>query len=537
MPKNIVICSDGTGNSAVKDRGTNVFKLFEAVDLQTQPGNKEFVPQIAYYDDGVGTERLKPLKIIGGAFGWGLSRNIRDLYRELARVYEAGDRIFLFGFSRGAYTARSLAGMIAQVGIVDRGKVRTDAELKALVKRAYKQHRRCFRRIWSRGGKLETRPADTFREQYAVRHDSFEDKTRPPIAFVGVWDTVDAVGFPIDEIAQLWDRVVYPFIFPDKDLSSVVERACHAVAIDDERYTFHPVMWNNERRVEQVWFAGVHSNVGGGYPKQGLSLVSLSWMMKRAEACGLRFITHVRDAYSELQNVNDKVYNSRAGLASYYRYKPRDIAAICHEAREVIPKLHLSVIERIALGTDAYAPGNIPANSVVVATDPAMDPIAEAVTREIQAAEPRLLDRTGHWIRLRRLVHSLTLATSLAIAGAVVAGKAGFDITNMGTLATAAGELRKLGEAAASLATMSGWSSALGTITRIWWLGAALIALYALSFFFTRRMEQTYSEFWFALRSRLRMLLLGQDGAGSEDTETRTRAAVAGAEGPAAPPA
>jgi uncharacterized protein (DUF2235 family) len=108
VAKNIIICSDGTGNSAIKDRGTNVFKLFEAVDLNGHRTNPNLDAQVAMYDDGVGTESFLPLKLLGGAFGFGLARNVRKLYTELVRIYDAGDRIYLFGFSRGAFTARTL---------------------------------------------------------------------------------------------------------------------------------------------------------------------------------------------------------------------------------------------------------------------------------------------------------------------------------------------------------------------------------------------------------------------------------------------
>ena len=111
MPKRIVICSDGTGNSAIKGRGTNVFKLFEAVDLETHKFDPDATPQIAIYDDGVGTEKFKPLKILSGATGWGLSRNVKHLYKELARIYDPGDDIYMFGFSRGAFTVRTLVGL------------------------------------------------------------------------------------------------------------------------------------------------------------------------------------------------------------------------------------------------------------------------------------------------------------------------------------------------------------------------------------------------------------------------------------------
>lgn len=125
MAKNIVICSDGTGNTAIKGRGTNVFKLFEAIDLNGHKTQPELTPQVALYDDGVGTENFKPLKIFTGATGYGLSRNVKQLYKELVRIYDPGDRIFLFGFSRGAFTVRTLVGVIAACSILDVKKLRT----------------------------------------------------------------------------------------------------------------------------------------------------------------------------------------------------------------------------------------------------------------------------------------------------------------------------------------------------------------------------------------------------------------------------
>ena len=121
--KNIVLCSDGTGNTAIKARGTNVFKLYEAIDIQGHKYDQSLTPQVAFYDDGVGTSSLAPVKLIGGAFGYGLRKNVKDLYTELIHVYEPGDHIFLFGFSRGAYTVRALSGLIQYCGILDLKKV------------------------------------------------------------------------------------------------------------------------------------------------------------------------------------------------------------------------------------------------------------------------------------------------------------------------------------------------------------------------------------------------------------------------------
>src|SRR5512139_3292800 len=141
MAKNIVICSDGTGNSTIKGRGTNVFKLFEAVDVNGHQRDARLTPQVTFYDDGVGTENFKPLQLAGGAFGWGLSRNVRQLYKELARVYDPGDNIFLFGFSRGAFTVRSLVGLIATCGLVDPRRVPSAAGFDKLVDQAYAAYR------------------------------------------------------------------------------------------------------------------------------------------------------------------------------------------------------------------------------------------------------------------------------------------------------------------------------------------------------------------------------------------------------------
>jgi uncharacterized protein (DUF2235 family) len=133
VAKNIIICSDGTGNTAIKDRGTNVFKLYEAIDLNGHRTDPTLAPQVALYDDGVGTETFLPLKLLGGAFGWGMKRNVLKLYTGLVRIYDPGDRIYLFGFSRGAFTVRTLAGLIAKCGILDWNELNTTDAMRAAV--------------------------------------------------------------------------------------------------------------------------------------------------------------------------------------------------------------------------------------------------------------------------------------------------------------------------------------------------------------------------------------------------------------------
>jgi hypothetical protein len=192
------------------------------------------------------------------------------------------------------------------------------------------------------------------------------------IDFVGVWDTVGAVGTPFEELRELFNWI-YPMRFSELTPSSRIQRACHAVSIDDDRRTFHPELWNEKgiraTQVDQVWFAGVHSNVGGGYVKHGMSLVALDWMMAEAEQCGLRFIQADRDYVRTHQDIHDELYDARAGLGVYYRWDPRDIVKLCRDHHITYPKIHVSVLERIANGTGCYAPINLPNQCLVVRTN------------------------------------------------------------------------------------------------------------------------------------------------------------------------
>ena len=506
MPKNIVICSDGTGNSAIKDRGTNVFKLYEAVDLGGGG-------QIAFYDDGVGTEGFKPLKLLGGAAGLGLSRNVRELYAALVRVYGPGDRIFLFGFSRGAFTVRTLADFIVTCGILDRRKFHTDHGLRARVKRAYRQVYR--RKYQAKIPKIFSAPfseedAEDFRRKRGVSDPVHAPSGRIPIAFVGVWDTVDAVGFPVDDVADRFNDWIHQFKFPDRMLSPQVEKGCHAVSIDDERHTFHPVMWDERGedkenpRIEQVWFAGVHANVGGGYPKQGMSLVPLDWMMAHAGAAGLRFLDADWKLIREHRNVHDKLYNSRAGLSAYYHYRPRDIAGLCH-GHGVTPKIHASALERIAQGTEGYAPGNIPGGLRIVETRGTGRnlPAAEAAIRAALPNGNAPLDRVRGQVSQREWNQTFTIAFTLAAACGIVF--LGSEQRTLGGLlsgflslvfsADIPGLLALLGR---SLARRPAWTAALVALP---------LAFYGVGRRIRGRMDRAYSEFWFRLAPGLRKLL------------------------------
>jgi hypothetical protein len=227
----------------------------------------------------------------------------------------------------------------------------------------------------------------------------FCNNEQPKIHFIGVWDTVDAVGMPF-HISDIINGVFYRFKFPNQTLSEHVEHAYHALAVDEERHSFVPLLWkqdipsqNKSQKIEQVWFAGAHSNVGGGYPKQGMSLVALDWLMDKAQSAGLRFIAEDREYYNKHGNVDDKLYDPRAGLGVFYRWKPRDIVLLCRD-NGVPPKIHLTVLERIAHGTEDYCPGNLPPNATLVIT-PTRDPEKDAAAL-VRASAAELVLKTAH---------------------------------------------------------------------------------------------------------------------------------------------
>jgi uncharacterized protein (DUF2235 family) len=270
--KRLVMCCDGTWNTpdqstAGQARPTNVTKI--ALALSGEDGDG--VEQRVFYQRGVGTERWERLR--GGALGFGLSRDVRDTYRFVVESFEPGDELFFFGFSRGAFTARSTVGLIRNAGVLR-------PEHAGRVDEAYALYRDRDDRKHPRGDE-----ATLFRHSYS--HE-------PPIRFVGVFDTVGALGIPLSgPLATLVNRA---WGFHNTDLSSRVQAAFQALSIDEQRPPFKPAVWKPSapaqgQRIEQVWFAGVHCDVGGGYvaAESGLPDIALLWMADRAHACGLAF--------------------------------------------------------------------------------------------------------------------------------------------------------------------------------------------------------------------------------------------------------
>jgi uncharacterized protein (DUF2235 family) len=263
--RRLVLCLDGTWNSNDKsDRITNVVKLLRAI-----PGvAKDGISQILYYDRGVGTATCE--KLLGGFGGAGLDAKIIDAYRFLGNNYEPGDEIYLFGFSRGAYTARSLAGLIQLAGILHPTCLGAQLDAVLHIRRSDK--------------------TSALKQQAIARIERLQRHEHVGIKCIGVWDTVGSLGIPGD-----WARhksFASRWYFHDVHLGPTVEVALHALAIDEKRAAFPPTLWEKPinqplppgQIVEQVWFAGVHSNIGGSYADSRLADITLDWMVKRLRA-------------------------------------------------------------------------------------------------------------------------------------------------------------------------------------------------------------------------------------------------------------
>ena len=532
--KSIILFSDGTGNSSSKLQKTNVWRLYEALDLG-YPANQSAMDelreacgpdapnvhdeiQLASYDDGVGTSAFSLLAILGGIFGFGLSRNVRDLYKFLCRNYNDGDRIYAFGFSRGAYTIRLLVSLICTMGVA---KYRNEAKLDRDARDMWREYRRFFHtnnrftdllvatgralvrgiiRLWRwpgghgyarcvpeklRGGCFLVEWWNYWFTKSASDVDSRQiPAAGPEIEFVGVWDTVAAYGGPIVELTRAVDEWIWPLTMPNYRLSAKVKRARHALAIDDKRDAFTPLLWDevhereegqrlkaewwkapageraalrelavryNSRlspRLQQVWFVGMHADVGGGYSDDALSLVSLWWMIEHAEQAGLRLLPLPRRRVENVRNIFGPVHDSRGGAGAFYRYQPRYINAWIdsprnarggkrvhaatqtyrdpnidrdpetnrgrYETRGLLCepiRLHRSVEERLKSSTDGYGPNNLPPAYVV---DDGVRGLSEPEARPEFSVS--LILELGDRIRIRRFWYFMSLLVVLALA-------------------------------------------------------------------------------------------------------------------------
>ncbi|MCP9619771.1 DUF2235 domain-containing protein [Nocardia otitidiscaviarum] len=273
--KRLVVCCDGTWKAESDDTVSNIVKIAQTVRITGTDKSGSTVGQRVFYVSGPGAGGFTSDRLLGGAFGLGLEANLWSAYWQVALNWKPGDEIFIFGFSRGAYTARSLAGMITRLGIL------TD---EAMICGRYRDAQRIYKQRKKHIDDPDPPEWERFRKRYAYPE-------RPKINFLGVFDTVGAMGIP--------GVTAWRHRFHDVRLSSVVHCARQALAIDERRRAFEPCLWEipvelgekyrRTDRVKQVWFEGVHSDIGGGYPECGLSDTTLHWMIREAEAEGLEF--------------------------------------------------------------------------------------------------------------------------------------------------------------------------------------------------------------------------------------------------------
>ena len=319
--KNIIICSDGTGN----EYGSNITNVVETYKLA-----KKTKDQMVYYDPGIGTggylydEGTGVLKAAYDAgTGTGVHKNVEQAYTYLMEVFKPGDKVYLFGFSRGAFTVRSLAGMLHNVGLLPAD---------------HDNH-------------LEYASKYYLDKDYHHLNKGFkEDFSRPcPVHFIGVWDTVDSTL--LHEGAK----------FTDTRLNPEVAHAYHAVSIDEKRKDFPVCLWDEKNLapgqvMQQVWFSGVHSNVGGWYDSRDLSSIALCWMIEKAKAAGLK----VNDKlFQERQNERKPVGEIHESYDGFWRFR--------RSKRRVIPDnalIHQSVVDRMN-AVPSYKP-KLPGNYKLV---------------------------------------------------------------------------------------------------------------------------------------------------------------------------
>lgn len=309
---------------------------------------------------------------------------------------------------------------------------------------------------------------------------------------------MDAVGLPFDWATDLWDKWIFRFTFPDHALHPNIKQAHHALSIDDERLSFHPLLWKQEPRIEQVWFPGVHSDVGGGYPQQGLSLVALDWMIEKAEAAGVQFIPDKKAFVRDQKYALDKLYDSRSGFGVYYQYQPRDIAADCRQNNIGIPQIHISAFQRIADGVFGYAPGNLPDNFQVVDNGGA-HPNSAAIVAAVNPAgaganlSPLLLDTVRGDIRKRHGIYYTFLAYSAFLLYQLMRD----DIHQEGWLYA----LRQLAAPDSLLEKLGSllWSDA--------WLTVIGVVIVAVAVKARGGMAKKFSLFWSDKRAKIRTLL------------------------------
>ena len=267
--KRLIVCCDGTWQDLQTPYPTNVVKIAQAIEATASDG----ISQVVFYDAGIGTEgntkiQKKVDRIVGGNFGKGIDQNIQDGYRFLSLNYSPGDEIYLFGFSRGAYTVRSLAGLMYNSGLLSSPHIRQ-------ISQAYELYR-------NRLDLDKSNEIEAFREKYSFKTEKYG--SRVPITLLACWDTVGSLGLPdLIPFMDLDKKMNEKYQFHDQKLNPIIQNALHAVAIDEQRKLFHVTLMEKspeteEQQLIQKWFPGDHGCIGGGVQEQSsLSDGTLQW--------------------------------------------------------------------------------------------------------------------------------------------------------------------------------------------------------------------------------------------------------------------
>lgn len=327
--KRLIICCDGTWNNPEQeDNGipapTNVYKIYNAIADYGDNNTR----QLKYYHPGVGGEGGLLNAITGGAVGAGITRHICSAYHWLGINYEKGDEIYLFGFSRGAFTARSIGGFLG-LGLLKLDNL-DSSESWSRVHKAFEKGYRV----------KDSKQSDWVEPGWDIHH--IDNPT--PVRFIGVWDTVGALGIPDDlEILNLFDDKSN-WEFYDTKLGGHVESARHAMALDEVRSSFCITRWENassHKDAVELWFPGAHSDVGGGYADCDLSNGALIWMMEESKKAGLEFRPNIHTCIKS--DPLGIMHNSYKGAFSKLRSRPRNIDAMIPKNKH---KFHSSAIKR-----------------------------------------------------------------------------------------------------------------------------------------------------------------------------------------------
>ena len=362
--KRLIYCLDGTANKYDDAYPTNVVIMEKSISE-----NDNGIEQIKYYHKGVGTDTGKI--IIGGAGGFGLFKNIMDSYKHLCKNYELGDEIYIFGFSRGAYTARSFAGIIGFCGLISPENFSELDKVEAYYKDRITQTEDEVEEFnqWRMKNSLLVCANE---EDYIYRQEHLDSEKNIPnilkIKYIGVWDTVKTIG------------LFKKYEWHDDKLSPHVEYARHAIALDERREKFNITKWDNidelnklalekgriAKPYQQLWFPGTHGSVGGGGLHRGLSDEAFQWIREGSKEAGLKFIgTGEAEIFSLKPNPLDYLYNSTGEnttfkskiMSLFFKGLYTVLGKIDRDGPNSLDELHKTVKIRF-LSSEKYLPEN-----------------------------------------------------------------------------------------------------------------------------------------------------------------------------------